>query len=150
MWAVAAPVAFVAVAFVVRRAVLERDNDNDYNDEADTCTSVVIESDVIKANEMMEAGVPIITDLVNWLDEGSERMAITRKPVLMKVQNGDVPSICLDFVAGGVDFKLWVSGPEYMGAFPRLTAPADTEKSVVLEERSAVCLERAVTALQRV
>jgi hypothetical protein len=152
MWAVAAPVAFVAVAFVVRRVVASAgvEKSSEHDDTDTTCTSVVVESDVIESGELMEAGVPVITDLVNWLDEGAERLAIKRKPVLMRVQNGtgDAPSVCLDFAAGAVDFKLWIAGPSWMGPYPRLTRSESTDKSIVLEERTSVCLERAVTALQ--
>lgn len=148
MYAVAAPVAVAAVVLAVRALRrVSADVEGADDDAARGATTVV--TDVVDDSVLLEAGVPLVSDLVEWLDAAAERLPITRKPVLMRVQNGEEPSVCLDFAASGVDLKLWLSGAAFMGPFPRLAAAENTEKSVVLEERSAVALERAVAAVVR-
>jgi hypothetical protein len=151
MYAVAAPVAVATVVLVVRSLRRGSADGADAEDAESAAAqgATTIVTDVVDDSVLLEAGVPLVSDLVEWLDAAAERLAITRRPVLMRVQNGDEPCVCLDFAAGGVDLKLWIAGPEYMGSYPRLASAGDTEKSVVLEERSAVALERAVAALAR-
>lgn len=148
MYAVAAPVAVAAVVLAVRAIRRGSADAKDADDDAALGATTVV-TDVVDQSALLEAGVPLVSDLVEWLDAAAERLAITRKPVLMRVQNGDEPAVCLDFAAGGVDLKLWIAGPEYMGSFPRLSSAGDTDRSAVLDERSAVALERAVAALAR-
>jgi hypothetical protein len=152
MWAVAAPVAIATVVLVARRVIRSRRKEGTEGADSEECVqdSVTVMSDAVNDDELMEAGVPLVSDIVGWLEEAAERLDITRKPVVMRVlSKSDVPSICLDFSAVGVEMKLWISGPVYMGPYPRLTRSDNAESSgVVIEERSAVCLERAIASLK--
>lgn len=102
--------------------------------------------------ELIEAGVPVISDLLSWLDEASQRLAIDEKPVVMKVDTITGRTTFLKFTSNGTEMTLWVSGVDYMGPYPRLcrNTAASRDQPGITIERSAVSLEKAIIELQKV
>jgi hypothetical protein len=142
MWIVVGPVALVIVVVVGRRWLRAP--------EPETHGYESVADDTVDDTDLLEGGVQV-SDLLEWLQAASERLSIDAAPTLTKVVSGDDTSICLRFTSAGVAMKLWVSGPSYMGPFLRLTLPESNpdDPGLVLEERSAVGVEKAIVALQK-
>lgn len=102
-------------------------------------------------SELLEAGVPVISDLLNWLEEAAQRLAIEQKPIVMKVDSVTGRSTFLKFSSNGTEMTLWVSGPDFMGDFPRLcrNSLSSRDHPGIIIERNAVSLEKAVIELQK-
>lgn len=152
MWLVAAPVAVLVVVYVGRRFLRAPPptTEQEGGVEGGVAGGVEIVNDVVEDADLLEGGVQV-SDILQWLDTAADRLSIKTKPILVKVVCDESVSICLRFTAGDTGMKLWVSGLHWMGPFPRLTVPdrGPEDKGIVLEERSAVCLERAIVDIQK-
>ena len=143
---VAIPVAAVVFAVYAVSRALKAPKSNDTEDAVDTEEEkggIVVGTDEI---ELVEAGVPVVSDILGWIEDSSARLGVTEKPVVMRVQK----STFVSFVSNGLEMNLWLSGPSYMGPFPRLCSlslPKDHPGITI--ERTQLSLERAVIELQK-
>ena len=163
MWLIALPaLAAWFATFAVRRALraseatVQHQDDYGHGPVAPPPSDgpVVLEDDEIGGadSDLLEAGVPVISDLLNWLDEASERLAIEEKPAVMKVDTITGRSTFVKFTSNKTEMTLWVAGAAFMGPFPRLcrnTAASRDQPGIVIE-RNAVSLEKAIIELQKV
>jgi len=160
MWVFLFPLAAVGFAMFGVQKVLKapaQTNDDDdrrgRNDadggEAPDQIDIVGKTD----SELIEAGVPVVSDLLSWLKDASNRLEILDEPELMKVDSTlstSDRSTFLRFASKRVQMNLWLSGPTYMGPFPRLVlAEGNREANGIVIERTAVCLEKSINALRK-
>lgn len=117
----------------------------------DPVTTLTDDEIGVTDSELIEAGVPVISDLLSWLEEASERLAIEQKPAVMKVDTITGRSTFLKFTSNGTEMTLWVAGVDYMGPYPRLcrNTAASRDHPGITIERNAVSLEKAVIELQK-
>lgn len=98
--------------------------------------------------DLEEAGVPIISDILKWIEDASIRLEITEKTEIMRV--GAIKSdrsTFIRFTSKGINLNLWIDGPEYMAPFPRLCV-AEGDSTGIVIERTAVDFEKAVNAIR--
>lgn len=162
MWFFALPaLAAWFATFAVRRALRAPEATAQHEDGGPHEPAVARSDDPVTAltddeigvtdSELIEAGVPVISDLLIWLEEASERLAIEQKPAVMKVDTITGRSTFIKFTSNGTEMTLWVAGPSYMGNFPRLcrNTAASRDQPGITIERNAVSLEKAVIELQK-
>jgi hypothetical protein len=161
MWLLALPAAVVFFAtFAVRRALraapatpelLEPPDPRSPSSGSPLEDSVYQNEIGTTDAELLEAGVPIISDILCWLDDASDRLQIDQKPSVMKVDSLTGRSTFLKFTSSNISMSLWLSGPDFMGEFPRLclNAMASRDHPGIVIERSAASLEKAVIELQK-
>lgn len=139
MWLIFAPlfaVLFGSYAFsrVVKTRTLPTSTD-DNNDD--------VESEIVVITEMVDANDAVVSDVLQWLNEASERLEIST-PIIMQVG----ASKFLKFSSKTVELNLWLCGEEYLGPFPRLSLSGDTKHPGICIERTALDLEKAVIELR--
>lgn len=152
MWLFVLPTAALWFAVFGVRKVLKAPRTDQLNEtKPEETTEDKIDIVVGTSNsELEESGIPVVSDILKWIEDASIRLEITNKPEVMKV--GSVAadrSTFLRFTSKGVEMNLWLSGPEYMGPFPRLCL-ADGEATGFTIERTAVDFEKAVNEIRKV
>jgi len=100
--------------------------------------------------ELIESGVPVVSDILDWIKAAASRLEIVGEPELMKVEaSSSERSTFLRFASKGVHMNLWLSGPAWMGPFPRLClADGNREANGIAIDRTAVAFEKAVIGLR--
>ena len=143
MWLIAAPffaLLFGSYAFsrvVKTRPVVEDAVTTAQKELAEDCEVVVV-------TETVDAEDAVVSDVMEWLEEASERLEITT-PVVMQLVGG---SKLLKFSSKSTELNLWLSGEEYLGPFPRLSLAGNTKNAGISINRSALDLEKAVIELR--
>ena len=104
--------------------------------------------------ELVEAGVPVVSDILEWVKDASSRLEIVDEPEIMKVDasssDPSLRSTFLRFTSTNVHMNLWLSGPDFMGPFPRLCLADNRDADGLTIERTAVAFEKAVNELKNV
>ena len=139
MLVVAIPFAAVVFAVYAVSKALKAPKIADTEEESD----IVVGTDEV---ELIEAGVPVISDILEWIEDAGERLGVTEKPVLMRVKK----CTFISFMSNRVEMNLWLSGPVWMGEFPRLCSlslPKDHPGITI--DRTQLSLEKAVIQLQK-
>lgn len=162
MWFFALPaLAAWFATFAVRRALRAHEATLQHEDDelhepvvalSDDPVTTLSEDEIgVTDSELIEAGVPVISDLLSWLEDASERLAIEQKPAVMKVDTITGRSTFLKFTSNGTEMTLWVGGPPFMGPFPRIcrNTTASRDQPGITIDRNAVSLEKAVIELQK-
>ena len=140
MWLIAAPFfALLFGSYAFSRVVKTRPVVEDAAQEelAEDCEVVVV-------TETVDAEDAVVSDVMEWLEEASERLEITT-PVVMQLVGG---SKLLKFSSKSTELNLWLSGEEYLGPFPRLSLAGNTKNAGISINRSALDLEKAVIELR--
>jgi hypothetical protein len=98
-----------------------------------------IELGVVVADPEQQAGDVVVSDILEWLEEATDRLELT-KAELMAVHN----STFLKFKSRNVELNLWMAGETYLGPFPRLCVSGETKTPGISIPRTALDLERAI------
>jgi hypothetical protein len=158
MWILAAPVAalwFAAIAIVnvVRSPASTAIEHVAVTEGVDSAQDADVEDDPIPEarsdEDDIEQGGPVVSDLLEWIADASERLDILKTPELMNVDSGSAKSVFLNFTSKATELNLWLSGPSWMGPFPRLTVSADNNGAGITIERTAIALEKAIIQLHK-
>ena len=140
MWLIVAPlfaVLFGSYAFsrVVKNRTLPTSADENDDD---------VESEIVVITEMVDADDAVVSDVMGWLEEASERLEITT-PVVMQVVGG---SKLLKFCSKSTELNLWLSGAEFLGPFPRLSLAENQKHGGLCVNRTALDIEKAIIELR--
>lgn len=139
MWLIVAPLfAFLFGSYAFSRVVKTRTLPTSTDDNNDD-----VESEIVVITEMVDADDAVVSDVLQWLNEASERLEIST-PITMQVG----ASKFLKFSSKTVELNLWLCGEEYLGPFPRLSLSGDTKHPGICIERTALDLEKAVIELR--
>jgi hypothetical protein len=154
MWVIAAPLAalwFAVIAIVqVARSPASNALDHTTRDEDEMNDADIEQVRVeIGNNDDVEEGAPIVSDILEWISEAAQRLDIVGTPEVMSVESGGSKSVFLSFKSKSTEMNLWLSGPSWMGPFPRMTVAASKSGSGITIERTAVALEKAIMELQK-
>ena len=140
MWLIAAPFfALLFGSFAISRVVKTRPVVEDAAQE-----ELTEDCEVVVVTETVDAEDAVVSDVMEWLEEASERLEITT-PVVMQLVGG---SKLLKFSSKSTELNLWLSGEEYLGPFPRLSLAGNTKNAGISINRSALDLEKAVIELR--
>lgn len=152
MWGLIVPLVFVvgAVPLLIRRRLKQLDEEHKYAPIADSLDEEMAGVECSSAAE--EAHEPPIVletgacDVVEWLNEASERLNIIEKPVIERVDTGgsaQATRITFELKVGRRE--IWLDGPAFMQPLPRIRDPEWRSADGGIEfVRSAAGVEKAV------
>ena len=149
MWVLLLPPAAALIfgSFAFSRAFADRSNAAVGGDEDDDDTSK-IEMGLVgwgqaHLDELEEIEDAVLSDVLSWLDDASERLDLTR-PEVVRLNN----STYLKLNSNKIELLVWLAGEVYLGPFPRVSLSSNVKHSGVSFKRTQICMEKAILEIR--